>query len=128
SAGVATLTGVGFTPLRLVSLIASLGSAVFVYVLVSRDAQSRVAGVLAAGLLLGTTQLPGESLTTVRVDALCLLFLMAAIYTARLVDRQPGSASRLSALSGVLVALSVLTKQTAAVVALALLVLALPQP
>jgi hypothetical protein len=78
--------------------------------------------------LLGTTQLPGESLTTVRVDALCLLFLMGAICTTRLVDRQPVSASRLSALSGLLVALSILTKQTAAVVALALLVLSLPQP
>ena len=126
SAGLATLTGVSFTPLRIISLIASIGAACFVYLLASRDARSPLAGVLAACLFLGAADVRAGGLETVRVDALCVLFLTGAIYTARLADFHSSSRSRLSALCGLLVGLALLTKQTASVMALALLVLALP--
>jgi Dolichyl-phosphate-mannose-protein mannosyltransferase len=127
SAGVATLTGVSLLPLRLVSLAATLGSAILVYLLVWREAPGRLAGLLAAGLFIGTTQLTPTDRYPARVDALCLLLVMAAIWTARRADRQPNVAPQLSVLCGLLVGLAILTKQTAVVVALSLLVVGMPR-
>jgi hypothetical protein len=82
SAVTSTLTGVSFMPLRLVSFVASIGSAMLVYTVASKHGRGPVAGALAAGLLLGTTQLGTTELNPVGVDALCLLFVLAAISAA----------------------------------------------
>src|SRR5438105_8807906 len=128
SGGLAKLIGVSFAPLRLVSLAASIGSVGFVYALVARDAPGRVAGIMAAAFLFGTTQLRLGDLNPARMDAACLVLLLGAVYTMRRADREQRSVLRLYAIAGVLVGLAVLAKQTAVVVAGALLLLAARSP
>jgi hypothetical protein len=128
SGGLAKLIGVSFAPLRLVSLAASIGSVGFVYALVARDAPGRVAGIMAAAFLFGTTQLRLGDLNPARVDAACLVLLLGAVYTMRRADREQRSVLRLYAIAGVLVGLAVLAKQTAVVVAGALLLFAARSP
>ncbi len=128
SAGVAALTGVSLLPLRIVSLVSALGSTALVYRLVSSDARGRFGGVLAAALFLGTTQLTPTDRFPARVDALCLLLVLGAVYAAGRADSQPKSAPQLSATCGVLIGLAIVTKQTAVLVAVPLLVLGLAHP
>ena len=54
------------------------------------------------------------------VDALCVLLLLAALDVTRQADLSPGWAGRLSLAAGALTGLAILTKQTAVVAALML--------
>ena len=128
SAAVAVVTGPSFMPLRLVSFAAALGSAVLLYRLVSRDAPGRFAGLLAACFFVGTSELNPTERFPARVDNLCVLLLLAATYVLRQADRRSDPSTAPSALAGVLVGLAVLTKQTAVIPALGLLVLTVRSP
>jgi 4-amino-4-deoxy-L-arabinose transferase-like glycosyltransferase len=128
SAFVALITGGGFLPLRLVSFVASIGSAAVIYALVRRETASRAMGLVSAGLFVGSTILALDTLDLARVDALGVCLLLGAVYAMRTADFQPHLAVRMSALAGLLAALAILTKQTNAVVALALLAYAAPSP
>jgi 4-amino-4-deoxy-L-arabinose transferase-like glycosyltransferase len=116
---VAALLGGGLTSLRLVSLLASIGSALLIGWLVWREARQLLPAIGAAALFIASTQLGSTALDLARTDALCVFWLIAALACARSADTS-GHALWLSAASGALTALAILTKQTAALVALAL--------
>jgi hypothetical protein len=116
SAPLARLLGEGFAPLRLVSLLASLGCFAVVLALVRRETKSREAAVLAACLLAATYAESGTFFDLARADSLYLLLLLAAVAVAR------RGTSRSAAACGVLLALACLTKQPALLAAPALVV------
>ncbi len=117
SAGVAKFTGIGFTPLRLVSFFASLGCLLLIFLWVRRETQSWQAALLAAGLFAASYRIGGAWLDIARVDSLFLLFLLAAAYSIRFYDTLTSYV-----VAGVLLALSFLTKQVALVAAVPLIV------
>jgi hypothetical protein len=115
--------------LRLVSLLASLGSAALIYSLVRREVGSRTLGLVAAGVFVGSNPLAITTLDLGRVDALGLFFVVAALYLMRSADlSSSGRDGWLCAASGVLAGLAIVTKQTQAAAALALLLYAARWP
>ncbi|MBN1312526.1 MAG: glycosyltransferase family 39 protein [Anaerolineae bacterium] len=120
SALVAQVTGVGFVPLRLVSIVASAGCLLIIFRIVERETSSRVDAILAAGLFAATYQASASWIDLARVDALALCFLLAAVYALRF---QPGTAG--AAMAGGLLALSFMTKQTVLIAALPIMLYSL---
>ena len=120
SAIVAQALGLGLPTLRLVSLLASVASAMLIAHLVWRETRSVVPAVAAGALFLGSTHLASNVLDVARTDALALFWLLAAITCARSADLRPRHAVWLSGASGALTALAILTKQTTAVLMFAL--------
>jgi len=117
----ARLLGPSLLTLRLVSLLASLGSTALIGHLVWRESRSRLAALVAAGLFVCSTALAETSLDLARVDALSLCLILASLDVARAADLQSARrAAWLSLAGGVLIGLAILTKQTAAVVAVVL--------
>ena len=117
SAASAALLGDGFAPLRLVSLLASVGAWALVAGIVRRETRDREAAVLAACVLAGTYAESGTFFDLARADGLHLLLLLAAVAVARF---------RTSAVAAVacaaLLVLACLTKQPALLAAPALAV------
>jgi len=104
----AAVIGNGFVALRLVSLLASIGSLVLIFLIVRRQTSSAYASLLASALFAATFKLTGGWLDIARVDSLFIALLLAAIYafdSPRIVVR--------SYVSPGLLFLSFLTKQTA---------------
>jgi 4-amino-4-deoxy-L-arabinose transferase-like glycosyltransferase len=123
SALVARVLGPNLLTLRLVSLAASMSSAAIIGHLVWRETRHRVAAVVAAAVFVCSTALAETSLDLARVDALSLCFILASLDLARAADVHPGRrAGWLSLASGVLLAMAILSKQTAAAVAVVLTV------
>ncbi|HEY1291698.1 MAG TPA: glycosyltransferase family 39 protein [Chloroflexota bacterium] len=120
SALVSHVVGVDLLAPRLVSLIASLGSATLVGYLVWGETRRSLLSAVAAGLFISTTTLSYVSFDLARVDPLCVFLLLAAIATARAASRQSRHVTWLSLSSGALTGLAILTKQTAIVVVLPL--------
>jgi len=115
-AALAHVTGPGFLPLRLLSLMASLGVFALLILLVRRETGKWSYGLLAAGVFAATYRACGAWLDVGRVDSLLVLLLLAAAYVLRSQEGRRGTV-----VSGVLLALAVLTKQTALFVAVPLL-------
>jgi hypothetical protein len=108
--------GEGFTALRLLSFVASLGCFALIFALVWRQTASGSAAVIATGLFAATYRLSGAWFDIARPDSLFLLLLLAGILALR-----GGRAGwRGAALSGALFALAFLAKQTALIVAVPL--------
>jgi hypothetical protein len=112
SALVALIVGPTLIALRLVSLIASIGAAILIVAMVTREVQQPIFGVIGAAVFVGSTQLSYTSLDLGRVDALGVFFIMGALYAMRSVDFAPRRAELAAALSGLLAGLAILTKQT----------------
>jgi hypothetical protein len=110
TAVVAKLTGIGFVPLRLVSLGASLVAMRVLAVIVVRETGDRIAGVIAAGLFAATFRISGAWFDTGRVDSLFLALTLIALACGRRASGVRGGIAL-----GVLVFLAFLTKQTALV-------------
>ncbi|MGA2010341.1 MAG: glycosyltransferase family 39 protein [Solirubrobacteraceae bacterium] len=110
SAGVAELTGIGFLPLRLVSLAASLVSMAALAWIVVRDTGDRIAGLIAAGLFAATFRISGAWFDTGRVDSLFLAITLIALAWGRTATR-----TRQGIVLGVLAFLAFFTKQSALV-------------
>ncbi|UCC67086.1 MAG: glycosyltransferase family 39 protein [Armatimonadota bacterium] len=108
SALVSRILGVGFLPLRLVSFASSIGCLAVIWLLVKRQTSSHFPGILAAGLFAATYPLSDGWFDIARVDSLFLLLLLLAIYMLG-----PGRTPRSWIAGGVLIWLSFLTKQTA---------------
>jgi 4-amino-4-deoxy-L-arabinose transferase-like glycosyltransferase len=125
SALVSKVVGVNLLAPRLVSLLASFGCAALVGYLVWSETRGALISLVAAGLFISTTSLSSNSMDLARVDPLCLFWLLAAIVTARAAQRQPGHAVWLNLESGALTGLAALTKQTAVVMAIPLLLVML---
>jgi hypothetical protein len=110
AAGVAKLTGVGFLPLRLVSLLASLVSMATLGWIVVRETGNRTAGLVAAGLFAATFRVSGAWFDTGRVDSLFLAITLLAVAWCR---RARGVRGGIGV--GAIVFLAFFTKQTALV-------------
>jgi 4-amino-4-deoxy-L-arabinose transferase-like glycosyltransferase len=106
SAIVSLFLGNGFLPLRLVSILATVGTLVLIFILVYEQSGSKVAGFLASGLYSASYALTGHWFDIARVDSLALAFLLLAAYLV-LQDRPIASI-----LGGLFLALSCFTKQT----------------
>ncbi|PYQ09199.1 MAG: hypothetical protein DMH00_13440, partial [Acidobacteria bacterium] len=115
AAAVATLTRLGFAPLRIISFAASLGSLVLIYRFVRRETESAFCGILSASLFAATFRIGGASFDLARVDSLFLFLLLAGVYVLRKSSSRPSACA-----AGLLMGLSFLTKQTALVVGLSL--------
>ena len=96
----------GFVAMRVVSLAASAGSFVLIYVLVRPESGHRIAFV-SAGLFAATYSLSGAWLDLGRVDS---LYLCLALATAVVLARATSTGHFVAA--GLLAALALLTKQT----------------
>lgn len=109
SALVSKIIGIGFVPLRLVSFIASICSFIMIYLIVKRESNNIIAGILAFCLFASTYALSGAWFDIGRPDSLFLFFLLTGIYVLRY--------SKLTLLTsifaGFLFSLSFYTKQTA---------------
>lgn len=112
SALVSKIVGVGFTPLRLVSFLSSLGSFFLIYRIVQRETQSRFAGLLAFCQFAATFKIISWWFDYGRADSLFLFLLLAALYFIRF---HAGKTGWLAA--AILMSLSFLTKQTTLIVA-----------
>jgi hypothetical protein len=108
SAAVSFVTGLGFFPLRVVSVVSSAVLLVLVGRLTMRDTADVRSGVIAAGLFAATYRLSGAWLDVGRVDTLCIALLFGALLVARRTRTPRGAIA-----AGALMALAFLTKQVA---------------
>jgi hypothetical protein len=113
SAGVSSLTGLGFFPLRLVSFVASLVSIALIFLIVRRETRAFAPSLLAAGLFAACFRLTGAWLDLARVDSLFMALVLVAVFLLR---SPPGAAN--ACLSALVFAAAVFTKQTALVILL----------
>lgn len=136
---VAHVTGVGFLPLRLVSVLSSVGCFAILFRLVQRETGDPVAGALAAGLFAATYEIGFTWLDIGRVDSMYLLLLLASVAAARRAwaprsapaadepSDEPGARAgrdvRAGALVGVLVFAAFFTKQSGLIAMAPVLVL-----
>ena len=116
SALLAKVLGPGFVPLRLVSLLSSLGSLFLIFRIVSRETGDRFFGLAAAALFAATYNLSEAWFDIAKVDSLFLFLLLLGIYLLRFQDSRGGYAW-----AGIVLALSFFSKQTALVIAMPLL-------
>jgi hypothetical protein len=117
--GVSRLTGLTwFEPLRLTSLLASLGCGILIGLIVRKQTGSPYWSLLAAGLFAATFRAGGAWFDIARVDMLFLCLTLAALYTL-VASPRPGA----EIFAGLLFALAFYTKQTALGVCLPLLAL-----
>lgn len=120
AAGLSEILGAGFLPLRVLSFTASLGCFLLLYLLVRRETGDGFAAFLALALFAATYALAGAFLDLARIDSLFLCLTLAAAYAVR-----HGESAKAALLAGLLVCLAYLTKQSALLVALPLLLYSL---
>jgi hypothetical protein len=116
SAGLASVLGQSYLPLRLVSLLASLACFAILGRLVHGETRSRAAGIAAAGLLAATYFAVATWFDVARVDSLFLALSVAGLYAARRADRTGGAVA-----AGLLLGAAFCTKQAALVEGVAVL-------
>ncbi|MDQ2813450.1 MAG: glycosyltransferase family 39 protein [Actinomycetota bacterium] len=106
SAAAASVLGLCYLPLRLVSLVSSLVCFAVLARLVQRETASAAAGIAAAGLLAATYFASHTWFDVARVDSLFLALSVAALYAARWMRRTRGAVA-----TGLLLTAAFLTKQ-----------------
>src|SRR5204863_5796856 len=104
AAAFAKVLGDSYLPLRLVSLLASLGTLLLIAHLVWRETRNRGAALVAGGLYAATFPFSETGQDLGRVDALFTFWLVAAAYFARVGTRWSLFAS------GLAIGLAALTK------------------
>jgi hypothetical protein len=107
SAAAASVFGVSYLPLRLVSLVSSLLCFALLGRLVQRETGSPAAGTAAAGVLAGVYFVTDTWFDVARVDSLFLLLSLAGLDAARRMRGWPGAVA-----AGALLGAAMLTKQT----------------
>lgn len=115
SSWLACVVGNGFLPLRLVSLISSLGCFAFIFLIVHRRTASLSASFVASCLYAATFYYSGRWFDLGHVDSLFVFFLLSGLYafdSTNVIAR--------SIVSPALLFLSFFTKQPALVVAIGL--------
>jgi Dolichyl-phosphate-mannose-protein mannosyltransferase len=117
AAAVAKLIGIGFLPLRLVSLMASLMSMATLAWIVMRETGDRVAALVAAALFAATFQISGAWFDTGRVDSLFLALTLLTVAFGRSARGVRGGVAL-----GVFAFLAFFTKQSALLALLPVLV------
>jgi hypothetical protein len=117
AAAVAKVTGLGFLPLRVVSLGASLVSMATLGWMVTRETGNQIAGLVAAGLFAATFRIAGAWFDVGRVDSLFLALTLLAVAWGRWANGVRGGI-----VLGMLAFLAFFTKQTALLALVPLLV------
>lgn len=108
SAALSYALGIGFLPLRLVSLASSLGSFYIIYLIVKQETSSKFSAMLASCLFAATYRIGGAWFDVARVDSLFLFLLLATLYWIRF---RRSLISQI--IAGIFFSLSFLTKQIA---------------
>ncbi len=121
SAAVAKLTGIGFLPLRIVSLASSLVAMAILGLYVRAMTHDWVAGAVAAGLFAAMYGLTGFFFDVGRLDSMFMALTLLALWAGRSV-----TSVRLGAGVGVLAFLAFFTKQVGLIAVAPALVVALP--
>jgi hypothetical protein len=104
---VASVLGVNLLSLRVVSLLATLATALLIHRLVRYETRRWEFGVIGAGLFFATYRASGAYMDVGRLDALFVFWIVGCVATLRIRDDFIGTV-----LAGVLVSLATLTKQT----------------
>jgi hypothetical protein len=107
SAGAASVLGVSYLPLRLVSLLSSLACFALLGRLVQRETGSAAAGTAAAGAFAATYFVTDTWFDVGRVDSLFLALSIGGLYAARWTRGTRGAV-----VAGLLLGAAFLTKQT----------------
>lgn len=87
AAGFCLIFGFGLPTLRLVSLLAILGSFMVMFLLVRRETNSAYAALLSVGVFAATYHITGTWFDIARVDSLHLFFFLIGVYLLRLDQR-----------------------------------------
>lgn len=111
SAAVASVLGLGFLPLRLVSLGATLGCLVVIGQLVRSETDAVLPALIAIGLFAASYPLVDTWFDLARVDMLFLLLALLALSLTRM-----GQRPKMGVVAGVIMTLAVLTKQSAPII------------
>ncbi len=117
SAIFARVVGFGFLPLRILSLLATLGCVTLIVVLVFKETQNSFSAVISSGLFLATYNLTDSWFDLARIDMVFVFFLLLGVFFVRHYTNAKGALT-----SGLLFALCILTKQTAIVFILPFLI------
>jgi len=117
SAFFAKLVGFGFFPLRLLSLLATFGCVTLIVVLVFKETKNSFSAVISSGLFLATYNLTDSWFDLARIDMVFVFFLMLSVFFVRHYKNKKGAI-----LSGLFFSLCILTKQTAIVFILPILI------
>jgi hypothetical protein len=115
AAALSTVLGVGFLPLRLISIAASAGVLAALFGLAAREARDTRAGIMAAGLFAAMYGWTDGWFDLARTDSLFLFLALSAIYVLRW-----HASTRATIFAAVLISLSFLVKQTGLIVAVPL--------
>jgi 4-amino-4-deoxy-L-arabinose transferase-like glycosyltransferase len=105
-AAFSSLFGDGLLAGRLVSLLATVGVALFVWLFVRREGGTRVWAAFGVGLFLATYHIARDWYDIARLDSFFLLLTMGAAYSLRFAPRMRGAI-----LAGLLFAAAFFTKQ-----------------
>lgn len=104
---VSLITGVGFFPLRLISILSTVGIFIYLYLIVKNETDSKYWGLIAAGMFAASFKICGFWFDIARVDSLFIFLFIASIYYLRIKEKPLNFI-----ISGVLAGLSFLTKQS----------------
>ena len=115
AAGLSQVIGLGFVPLRLISVAASVVLLALIVKFVTHETGNWRAGVMAAGLFAALFGWTGGWLDLARNDSLFLALAMASVFVARRYPTPLGAA-----VAALLISLSFLTKQTGLIIAVPL--------
>src|SRR5438874_66499 len=80
SAAMGAVTGVGYLPLRIVSLLCSIGCFVLIYMMVRRSTDSSFAAFLSCGLFAASYRYVGAWYDIGRPDMLFMLLMLVVAY------------------------------------------------
>jgi len=111
AAGFAKVLGLGFLPLRLLSLLSSVGVLALIFSTVRRETGQAVPAVVASGLFAAFYAVAGSWYDLARLDSFYLLLLLCGIRLLRSAASPPRAAA-----AGLLLAAAFFTKQSALVV------------
>jgi 4-amino-4-deoxy-L-arabinose transferase-like glycosyltransferase len=117
SALASKIFGEGLFPLRLVSFISSLFSFTTIFIIVHEETKNWGAAILSVGLFAATFRLTGAWMDIARVDSLFLALWLLFIY---FIKKRKSLA--FSMLAGAFAALAYLTKQTALIACLPIII------
>jgi 4-amino-4-deoxy-L-arabinose transferase-like glycosyltransferase len=120
AAALATVTGLDFFPLRLLSFLASLGAFALIFLIVKEETRNRFAGFVSACLFAATFRLSGAWFDLGRTDSLLMFFLLLTLY---LIKCKPSPAHLV--LAGIAAACAFHCKQSALAINAALMIGAL---
>jgi hypothetical protein len=123
SAAAASVLGVSYLPLRLVSLLSSVACFALLGRLVQRETGSVAVGAGAVGLFAATYFATDMWFDVARVDSLFLALSLGGLYAARWMRGTRGAIA-----AGVLLAAAALTKQTGLAEGVAVIAVLLPGP